>query len=225
MPAVNVILNFNKTARYAFNVLVGALDEHVQAPDLNIIPARNKQALEDKLHQAGDTLTLVLWSFYSPQFSKARKHLFSLKRQIKKPNIIHLAGGVHASAEPQQTLQAGFDYVAVGEGEQIIVDAVHTLLKGDPINRVKGIASLDNGQLQRNGRGELVDLNDYPPFAPAHKLFGPIEITRGCIYACKFCQTPYISKARFRHRSIDNIIHYAGIMRGRGFRDYRRGPR
>lgn len=222
MPAVNVILNFNKTARYAFNVLVGALDCHVQDDRLRIIPARDKQALQEKLEQVTDTTTLVLWSFYSPQFSKMRKHLFSIKRQIKNPHIIHLAGGMHASAEPLQTLQAGFDYVAVGEGEKIIVDTVRALLEDEPIDNIKGIARLDDAQqLQRNGRGELVDLNDYPPFAPAHKLFGAIESTRGCIYACKFCQTPYVSKARFRHRGIDNITHYAGIMRSRGFRDYR----
>ncbi|MDH5447184.1 MAG: TIGR04013 family B12-binding domain/radical SAM domain-containing protein [Gammaproteobacteria bacterium] len=221
MPAVNVILNFNKTARFAFNVLVGALEAHVKDDKLNIIPARDKQALQEKLEQAGDTLTLVLWSFYSPQFSKIKKHLYSLKRQFKNPKVIHLAGGVHASAEPLQTLQAGFDYVAVGEGEQIIVDAVRALLADESITHVKGIAWLNNGDLLKNRRGELVDLNDYPPFAPTHKLFGPIEITRGCIYACKFCQTPYISKARFRHRSIENIINYASIMRARGFRDYR----
>ncbi|WP_462285441.1 radical SAM protein [Nostocoides sp.] len=30
-------------------------------------------------------------------------------------------------------------------------------------------------------------------------------MTRGCIYACKFCQTPFLFKARFRHRSIASV--------------------
>lgn len=222
MPPVNVVLNFSKVARCAFNVLVGALQAYIQDADLSITVASDKQDLLRILQQADDeTSYVVLWSFYSPRFIDAQKQLQHLKSRVDKTNIIHLAGGVHASAEPYQTLQAGFDYVAIGEGEQIIVDFIRCVLKGDKPNAVKGIAWLKGEQLQRNGRGELIDLNDYPPFAPNRRLFGAIEITRGCIYACKFCQTPYVSKARFRHRSVENIEYYAGLMRSRGFRDYR----
>ena len=33
-----------------------------------------------------------------------------------------------------------------------------------------------------------------------------LEITRGCVYACSFCQTPFMFKARFRHRSVGNFM-------------------
>jgi len=223
MPKVKVIINFQKQSRIPFNVLVGAIHSRIKDSDLEI-------AIAYKAHQMATFLSevepegkiLVLWSFYSPQFAKIAGELSNLQNRYHSEKIIHLAGGVHASAEPLQTLQAGFDYVAVGEGEQIIVDVIRALLEDKPLNSVKGLASLTiEQQLKRNGRGELVELDDYPPFAPAYKLFGSIEITRGCIYACKFCQTPYISKARFRHRSIENIAQYAGIMRRHGYRDYR----
>ena len=219
---VNVILNFSKTSRTAFNVLVGALETYVQEPELSIRAARNTKVLADILEQDdGTTQTVVLWSFFSLGFNDARRELGHLKRHIDKPNIIHFAGGVHATAEPLQTLQAGFDFVAVGEGEQIIVDFVRCLLNGDNLATTQGIAWHEGEILHRNGRGELIDLNNYPPFAAKNKLFGAIEITRGCIYACKFCQTPYVSKARFRHRSIENIAQHARVMRSHGFKDYR----
>jgi len=222
MAEVTVVVNFTKTARAAFNALVGALATHVPDPRLHITVARTHQALDDILIRAStDTYTVVLWSFYSPQFNLARAHLQRIKLHTDSPHIIHLAGGVHASAEPHQTLRAGFDYVAIGEGERIIIDFVRALLADQSPTTVQGVAYLDDEHLRRNGRGELVDLNDFPPFAPQHHLFGAVEITRGCIYACKFCQTPYVSKARFRHRSVENVAHYARIMRAQGFRDFR----
>lgn len=222
MPSVNLILNFTRTSRYAFNALVGALEAHIRDPRLTITVARKRQDLETLLDEAHEhTSTVMLWSFYSPRFDEARIQLARLKRRVDKPGVVHLAGGVHASAEPLQTLKAGFDFVAVGEGEQIIVDFVRCALQGVSPAKVKGIAYLEDGSIRRNGRGELIDLDDYPPVAPAHRLFGAIEITRGCVYACRFCQTPYVSKARFRHRSVDNIAHYVRIMRAYGFRDFR----
>jgi B12-binding domain/radical SAM domain protein len=223
MPRVRVIIKFRKASRIPFNVLVGALESRITDSDLQVVVAYKPHQLEKYLSEVNPECTsVILWSFYSPQFVNIRAELTKLKKQYSAKKIIHLAGGVHASAEPLQTLQAGFDYVAVGEGEQIIVDFIRSLLNDVPVDSIKGIASLnENAQLKRNGRGELVALDDYPPFAPGHKLFGSIEITRGCIYACKFCQTPYISKARFRHRSIENIAHYAELMRCHGYRDYR----
>src|SRR5690606_36327535 len=48
-----------------------------------------------------------------------------------------------------------------------------------------------------------------------------IEITRGCRYSCRFCQTPFMFSARFRHRSVDNVRWYVDRMRERGLRDVR----
>jgi B12-binding domain/radical SAM domain protein len=50
-----------------------------------------------------------------------------------------------------------------------------------------------------------VDLDAFPPYAPRARRVGPIEITRGCVWACRFCQTPFLFRARFRHRSIDGV--------------------
>ncbi|MBF0264939.1 MAG: TIGR04013 family B12-binding domain/radical SAM domain-containing protein [Gammaproteobacteria bacterium] len=222
MTHVNIILNFHKFARYAFNALVGALEGHIDSPNLSIKGARDSKRLQQMLQDADpDSINLVLWTFYSPSFIDAGAQLQQLKQDFPVSNIIHLAGGVHATAEPLQTLKAGFDYIAVGEGEQIIVDVARKLLNNESIDEVQGIAYLQDDIVKRNGRGQLVDLNDYPPFAPKNHKFGPIEITRGCIYACKFCQTPYVSKAKFRHRSVEHIAEYAGIMRAHGFNDYR----
>ncbi|MDH5545862.1 MAG: TIGR04013 family B12-binding domain/radical SAM domain-containing protein [Gammaproteobacteria bacterium] len=221
MATVRVIVNFSKSARYAFNALVGALDSHISDPRLSICAARRRQDLPELLRENLSDFTVVLWSFYSPGFEAASCHLNEVKTLIDRDDIIHVAGGVHASAEPLQTLRAGFDYVVIGEGEQVLVELVQRLLAQQSLQDLQGLAYLENGNMQRRGRGPLIDLNDYPPFSPRYHMFGAIEITRGCVYACRFCQTPYVSKARFRHRSIENIVEYARRMRKEGFKDYR----
>ena len=51
--------------------------------------------------------------------------------------------------------------------------------------------------------------------------FGHIELTRGCPFACGFCQISRLHGARPRHRSIENVAHYMGHMRRAGRTDYR----
>jgi len=55
-------------------------------------------------------------------------------------------------------------------------------------------------------------LDDYHPFPLKNQRFGAIEITRGCPYVCYFCQTPYISGTKPRHRSIESICKYIQIL-------------
>lgn len=220
---LGIIFNYQKTGKYALNVLAGSLLTRYALREIPVHFSKTTPQLITDIKNAATCYQklVVLWSFYSPQFTGICKTLNEIKSQIKSDNIIHLAGGVHATAEPQQTLESGFDIVAIGEGEQIICDFADAIVNGRPVDDVRGIAYLKNGKLIKNGKGQTIDLNDYPPCASRYRKFGPIEITRGCIYACKFCQTPYINKARFRHRSIENIAHFVRIMSANGLRDYR----
>jgi B12-binding domain/radical SAM domain protein len=135
------------------------------------------------------------------------------------PGALCIAGGVHATAEPLETLQAGFDLIAVGEGERSLLEILDRCARGEDPRAARGTAHLDaEGRVRSTPRPEPVALDDFPPFAAAHRRFGAIEITRGCIYACRFCQTPFMSKARFRHRSIAGIREGVDAIRRMGIR-------
>ena len=163
----------------------------------------------------------MLWSFFSAEFPETINDLNFIKEKCGDADVIHLAGGVHATAETKMTLEAGWDFAAAGEGEYILLDLVECLLNDNAPKELKGIASITNGEYRKNGTGRQADLNDFPAFSEKSGKFGPIEITRGCIYACKFCQTPYMFKARFRHRSIENIREGINILKSRGLRHMR----
>ncbi|MCY3000765.1 MAG: TIGR04013 family B12-binding domain/radical SAM domain-containing protein [Planctomycetota bacterium] len=225
-----LVLSYRSPGRYAFNVLVGALAGELAQGGFELTLARTPRDLEAAVRAgvAAGEPTLVVWSFYSPSLAECAQEQRWLRERVPG-GWLALAGGVHATAEPLETLREGFDFVAIGEGEATIVAIARELRRArdvqalaSALERVRGLAQLVAGRVESAGRGEPVaELDTHAPFDPSRRLFGPIEITRGCIYACKFCQTPFLAKARFRHRSPANIAHWAGEIARAGLRDVR----
>lgn len=205
-------------AKAAIAVLAGAIEECPALAAVTVRLARNLDELREELPQAlarGDR-TIVAFSFYSPSFPEAVAMLRALRAE-HPTGWTAIAGGVHATAETQAVLDAGFELVCVGEGERAILSLLQRALDQEPLEGAAGFA-------WRGGRAlkpAPVALDEFPPFAPKTGLYGAIEITRGCIYACRFCQTPFMSKAKFRHRSVENVRHWIRVMVASGRRDAR----
>lgn len=127
---------------------------------------------------------------------------------------IFIAGGPHPSGAPVETL-GYFDYVVIGEGEETLPHLLRTLKSGGDVSHVRGIAFKDpGGRIVHTGKRDHVDMNNYACFNPK-VLLAPIEISRGCPWNCKYCQTPRIFGKMIRHRSIDSIVrcakHYSDL--------------
>lgn len=203
---MSVVLHYRAFATAALNVLLGSLEE-LPAPPRAVL-AQGKLRLVEALQAelAAGRSPLVLWSFYSPDLEKCSAELAWVRARVDDPRVIHVAGGPHASAEPLSTLRAGFDFAAQGEGELLVRELVQRHERGEELRPLRGLAWLHaTGELASNGQAERVDLDAFPPFAWGARRFNALEITRGCIYACGFCQTPFLFKARFRHRSVGEI--------------------
>jgi B12-binding domain/radical SAM domain protein len=132
-----------------------------------------------------------------------------------------LAGGAHASAEPVETLGLGFDLVLRGEAEESLPSLLAALLGEGDLDTVPGLVRIVDGVVRKNVRAPAVDLDAHPPFAPFHRRFGPFEITRGCPFACRFCQTSYLMGARMRHRSVEGLVEAGRRARRLGLKDLR----
>lgn len=187
------------------NVLLGALEGAREAQGITLRRATGRMQLAEVLDEESRRAerVLVLWSFYSPEAGKCARDLAWLRRRVDRPGILQVAGGPHASAEPEATRGLGFDLVARGEGEHTIRALAAALGQGEPLSLA--------------GHGARVaELDQFPPFAPAARRFNALEITRGCVYACSFCQTPFLAKARFRHRSAGEVARWARVMRDAG---------
>jgi B12-binding domain/radical SAM domain protein len=121
---------------------------------------------------------------------------------------------VHATAEPRATLDAGFDLVAVGEGEATFVELVAAVGEGRDPRSAPGLAWSGGKSAPAPRRA----LDDFPAANLRFGKWNALEITRGCIYACSFCQTPFMFKARFRHRSVADVRRHVETMAAQGLR-------
>ena len=220
-PELVLVLRYRKAVTYGFHVLLGALGEHETATRFEVRFGDTAESTAEHIRaaRAEGARVLVLWSFYSPDAAALAAELAQIRRMADGPGVLHVAGGVHATAEPVQTLDAGWDVAAVGEGESTLLSLVDA--KGDPAG-ITGLTYRDkSGQIVRSGKAKQRPLDDFPGFALKWGKFNALEITRGCIYACRFCQTPFMFSARFRHRSVGNVRWHVDQMRARGLRDVR----
>lgn len=220
---VALVLSYQYPGKYALTVLAGAVESHEVGQHVALRFPRDRESLLAHVRECHDAgyRVVVAWSFYSASFPGAVEELAWLRERLEGREVLCIAGGVHATAETEQTLRAGFDLVGVGEGEVILLDLLGRLTRGEDALKTRGFSRLVEGRVVSQGRGEGVVLDTYPPFAAKNVKFGAIEITRGCIYACRFCQTPFLNKARFRHRSVENIAHWTRVLREAGKHDVR----
>lgn len=220
-PELILVLRYRKAVTYGFHVLLGALGQHQSATRYEVRFGETVAETARHIREAVATgaRVYVLWSFYSPDAAALAEELRQIRALADGPNVTHLAGGVHATAEPVQTLDAGWDMAAVGEGESTLLSLVDA--KGDPTG-ITGLAYRDaTGDLVRTGKARQRPLDDFPGFALKWDRFNALEITRGCVFSCRFCQTPFMFSARFRHRSVGNVRWHVDEMRRRGLRDVR----
>jgi B12-binding domain/radical SAM domain protein len=209
------IVHHRRTGVAALNVVTAALDSDARTADTDVVFARNTDEMVAALRAAceRDGRAVAGWSFYSTDFAAAARELALVRDATPGLSVLHVAGGAHATAEPAQTAAAGFDLVAVGEGETTIVELFAALREGRDPRDLQGLAHLDGKKLVSRGPGARRPLDAFPAFNARYRKWNPIEITRGCIYACSFCQTPFMFKARFRHRSVENIREHLVQMR------------
>ncbi len=110
-------------------------------------------------------------------------------------DAILVAGGPHATGSPRSTMRMGFDVVIRGEGEVVFPDVVDNILgRGRPLSGWPIVLGVP-----------LEDLDTYPPVSFKHKLYPPIEITRGCLFRCRYCSLPGCF-GRIRHRSVESVL-------------------
>jgi len=205
---------YSKENRISYNVLVAALDrDHIDIP-IYLVRGGIREVLDNvrRLSEKYRKVVVAL-SLMTTQLVKILNEIMLLNKiKSKLNNVISIVGGPHPSGDPCGTLELGFDFVFVGEAERSFVEFITKAIENEDIFEVRGIAYKEDDDYFMTKRPEPIDLNDYPPFPIRRSIYNPIEITRGCPFACRYCQVSYIHGARPRHRTIDNILEYCKHM-------------
>jgi B12-binding domain/radical SAM domain protein len=209
------VVYYQKKNIYSFNALTAAIETDHRLDDIEICFIRGFKNLYNKLEEIinSHTITILGISFFTTQLWEISDLIKSLRDKYKN-KVMFIAGGSHPTGDPDGTLKMGFDLVVRGEGEETLIEIINNVKNDESLNEIEGIAYFgkDNNLVLTKKR-KWIDLNKYPPLPSKHVKYGAIEITRGCPYACYFCQTPYIFGTAPRHRSIKSICDAVRIMK------------
>lgn len=133
------------------------------------------------------------------------------------PRAKIVAGGLHATLQPAEVLDAGFDAVVLGDGEETFPALAARYASGDDLKGISGLAWREPDGARYIGRPAYVsDLDSLHP--PANRFFsetgrpGDLQLilllSRGCFRKCSFCVERHLNRG-VRYRSADNV--YAEI--------------
>jgi radical SAM superfamily enzyme YgiQ (UPF0313 family) len=149
------------------------------------------------------------------------------------PDTFMVGGGEHLTALPEFSMQQCpcLKAVAIGEGEETLVELAAALEKGTPLEAVAGLVlrQADGGFHRTGPRGRIRDIDAIPQPAwdlvPLENYLAngltngvnlgrsmPMLASRGCPYQCTFCSSPFMWTTRWLSRDpmilVDEIAEY-----------------
>jgi anaerobic magnesium-protoporphyrin IX monomethyl ester cyclase len=176
--------------------------------------------------------TAEVVGFYSMfSMKKTTLQLAQAVRDSRGGDCLLVAGGPLPSWAPESFLGV-FDAVAVGEGEETMVELVDCVARDAEPSGVKGLVLRDGKRMVETGkRGFVADLDGLA--FPARELFDnnaykkyyqqsfgytttSMMTSRGCPFSCDFCSRP-IFGTNLRTRSAQNIAQEVEQVKALGY--------
>lgn len=149
-----------------------------------------------------------------------REACFEMIRLGKKQGCVVIINSSDATDHFDKYLEAGADFVLLGEAELTLKELLHCLDKQKPYEAVEGIVYLANNQsvkakkrsiltsldLLPMAAWDLVEVADYAHiWRDKHGYFSMnIATTRGCPYKCNWCAKPIYGN-RYNSRSPEKV--------------------
>ena len=157
-----------------------------------------------------------------------REAAFLMIAMAKQKKCIIIVSSSDSTDHYQDYLQAGADFIIIGEGELTLLELIDSLsLEKTDLSQVSGIAFQKDGAIiKTNKRPVLKDLDSLPfpawdlidimPYKKTwlkHSGFFSINMTttRGCPFKCNWCAKPIYGN-RYNVRSPKNVIEELKLL-------------
>jgi radical SAM superfamily enzyme YgiQ (UPF0313 family) len=149
---------------------------------------------------------------------RMRQAAFTMLAMAQEQGCTTIVSGSDASDHPREFLQAGADYVLIGEGEETLAELMDQLTgRSDiPLQKILGLACSQGINPRRPDirdldslpfpAWDLVDVGRYREIWLARHGFYSMNMvtTRGCPFHCNWCAKP-IWGQRYNARSPENV--------------------
>ncbi len=155
-------------------------------------------------------------------FTTERRRALRLANLVRRelPRAFIVLGGHDASREPGWFDDPAIDAIAVGDGEEIMLNLVGTLERGGDLAHAPGLVLNRGGAQTATGHApERRDLDSLPmparhliaQYAPHYyinfrKPLALMETARGCPFKCSFCSVWKFHESSFREKSPARVV-------------------
>ncbi len=176
---------------------------------------------------SSDTICVGLSAMTGTQIRNAL-YLAGMVRELTNGKVPIIWGGPHPSVAPAQTLEHELvDIVAIGEGDETLLEIIQALDHKQSLSTIKGIMYKDGGKMIKTDGRPLLDVNSLLP-TPWHlinvekyvhkdmyiknrrRVMDIGQTSRGCPFNCGFCSSASIRERKWRAisvgRTLDMII-------------------
>jgi B12-binding domain/radical SAM domain protein len=200
--------------------LIASLETVLEDPASSIRTVKPAQAPSLRLGDEDEFADCVCMSAMTENFDGAAGLLKAMRLKSGR-GFVAVCGGSHATADSEGVLDAGFDFCAVGEGEEVVREIARRLADGEDLPGSAGQATERGATRGVKITGGPVELDRLPPLPERVRFRAYIEIGRGCRWGCAYCQTPRIFGHRERFRSPETIERTVARYAASGMKDFR----
>ncbi len=137
---------------------------------------------------------------------------YEIAKMMKEAGKTVFMGGPHVTYMPEEALKY-CDYVFRGEADEVILDFMRALERGEGFEEIPGLSFVKDGRVYHNRLPAYckdLDTLPYPDFSiiADHRNIGitPIMTSRGCPYDCSFCSVTGMFGRQYRFRSKEKIL-------------------
>ena len=168
-------------------------------------------------------LDMLCFSVVTDNYATALRVAGKVKRCINIPTVF---GGIHVTSVPERVvINPQVDFACVGEGEYPILELAEALSNGNNIPVIENIWYQDgNGDIVSSATRPTISDLDALPFPDKDTFYAAVPdfhkehyitvASRGCVYACTFCNNSMYKKMYnkanngrwHRRRSVDNLL-------------------